>query len=81
MRKLNQGVTMGSLFDPAGPALLAQEAWLMSVSLANWQMRTKPKELGRPEPPHAWQDTDLAAAAIPNLQPPVRVEVPILASR
>ena len=37
----------------AGPALLAQEAWLMSVSFANWQMRTKPKELGRPDGPHA----------------------------
>ena len=37
----------------AGPALLAQEAGLMSVSLANWQMRTKPKELAgqiRPMP-------------------------------
>jgi len=43
----------GQVAGPAaGPALLAQEAWLMSVSLVNWQMRTKPKELGRPDGPH-----------------------------
>ena len=61
------GVAMGSLFDPAGPALLAQEAWLMSVSLANWQMHTKPKELGRPNWPYAWQDPELAAAGVRNV--------------
>ena len=32
-----------------------------------WQMHTKPKELGRPNWPYAWQDPELAAAGVRNV--------------
>ena len=55
---------MGWIGPAAGPALLAQEVWLMIVSLANWQCVRSQKSWAGPMGPMADRPPNLQPAAI-----------------